>query len=217
MWSRQVSLKLSWSENVVCHAELCKPHTGTAITVCILAWLSIGHHGSRTESEECRDSFSSVSGQIQAHRLTLGRSLLLAHCTILSLQALNWASKVAAGFEFPKTNFWSQATKAVQPKAAMWWCALVNGRQLIYRENTALSQSYAATQPNIKQRCYIHGFLMVCWSLGTVIQANTNTNWATLQPALALTCCHVMSERQQDKQSWLYLLLALLGHSSHTV
>jgi len=92
---------------------------GTAITACIFAWLSIGHHSSRAESEERRDSVSSVSGHSQAHRLMLGRSLLLAHCTILSLQPLNWASKVAAGFEFPKTNFWSQATKAVQPKAAM--------------------------------------------------------------------------------------------------
>ena len=33
----------------------------------------------------------------------------------------------------------------------------------------------------------------------------------------AADVCHVMSDRQQEKASWLYLLLALLGHSSHTV
>jgi hypothetical protein len=39
--------------------------------------------------------------------LMLGRSplMLLARYIILSLQTLTWVSKVAAGFEVPRTNF----------------------------------------------------------------------------------------------------------------
>ncbi len=96
-----MSLRLSRLENVVCHAELCsalKPHVGTAITACIFARQSIGHHGSRTGQRLFQLS-------IRAHRLMLGRSLLLAHCIILSLQALNWVSKFAAGFELSNNQF----------------------------------------------------------------------------------------------------------------
>ncbi|DBA75900.1 TPA: hypothetical protein ACH3X2_008962 [Trebouxia sp. C0005] len=100
-------MKLSGSEKIVCYAELCnaiKVHIGQchySQQCCLAVYRS---YSSRADSEEHRDCVSSEFGLTQAQTLMFGRVKLLAHCAILSLQALEWASRVAAGFEVAKAN-----------------------------------------------------------------------------------------------------------------